>query len=120
MEGLSVYKEGIKATVDQLEQYFSHKGLSPNNFDHVIMHQSNKKMILEIAKKAHIDEAKLLTSIETHGNTGTASIPLTLSIHADKIKRGERLLLVAFGAGFSVVIIDMIRNQDSQPNVFTA
>ena len=70
-----------------------------DNFDYIIPHQANMILLDNIRKKLKINENKMLFSLKNYGNTGPASIPLTISI--SNIKKGSKALLVGFGAGLS-------------------
>lgn len=70
-----------------------------DNFDYIIPHQANMILLDNIRKKLKISDNKMLFSLKNYGNTGPASIPLTISI--SNIKKGSKVLLIGFGAGLS-------------------
>ena len=69
----------------------------------MIPHQANIRIITAIAKRINLPMNKVVLTIETHGNTSSASIPLALdmAVRDGRIKKGDKLLLVGIGAGFS-------------------
>jgi 3-oxoacyl-[acyl-carrier-protein] synthase-3 len=68
-----------------------------------VPHQANKRIIDASAKKLGIEERKVVVTVDLHGNTSAASVPLALSIaaHDGRIKRGDLVLLEAMGGGFT-------------------
>ncbi len=69
--------------------------------DWLIPHQANLRIIEAVADRAHIDRNKVLVNIERYGNTSAASIPLCLDEYRDTLKKGDKMILTAFGAGFT-------------------
>ncbi len=82
----------IKNFVDDLDETI-------NDYDYLVPHQANMILLENIRKKLNLDSKSILYSLNNYGNTGPASIPVTLSIN--KIDKGSKLLLVGFGAGLS-------------------
>ena len=82
----------IKGFINELEENI-------HDYDYLIPHQANMILLENIRKKLKLSEENILYSLKNYGNTGPASIPVTLSIN--KIKKGSKLLLVGFGAGLS-------------------
>ena len=78
-------------------------GLRPEELDWLVPHQANFRIIRATARKLKLDMDKVIVTVEEHGNTSAASVPLALDegVRNGKIKRGQNLLLEAFGAGFS-------------------
>lgn len=75
-------------------------GRGLDDIDWFVFHQANKGLILELADKLGIPQEKMLFTVEKYGNTSAASIPLTLYVHADKIKPGQLVFMGTFGGGF--------------------
>jgi 3-oxoacyl-[acyl-carrier-protein] synthase-3 len=77
--------------------------LTFDDFDYLVPHHPNKRMVEAVAKNLEISMDKILMRIEDVGNTSAACIPLTISssIESGKLKGNERLLLSSIGAGFS-------------------
>ena len=76
-------------------------GLTVETLDYLIPHQANLRIIEAVSSRAGIPDEKVLVNIQHTGNTSAASIPLCLDEFKDKLKKGDKLLLTAFGAGFT-------------------
>lgn len=79
----------------------SRNGLSIDDVDWLVPHQANLRIIEAVAERAGINHDKVLVNIEHYGNTSAASIPLCLTEYRDRLKKGDKLILTAFGAGFT-------------------
>lgn len=110
LEGGKVYRSGVTLMVETIKEYLNEAKLSLSDFDHIIPHQSNLNMLKDTARELQTDLSKFKINIQKVGNTGGASIPICLSefVKKGEIKKGERLLLVSFGAGYTISIIDLI------------
>lgn len=110
LEGGKVYRSGVTLMVETIKEYLKEHNLSLNDFDHIIPHQSNLNMLKDTARELQTDISKFKINIQKVGNTGGASIPICLSefVKKGEIKKGERILLVSFGAGYTISIIDLI------------
>jgi 3-oxoacyl-[acyl-carrier-protein] synthase-3 len=88
---------------DVIEDAFEVTGYSAKDVDWFVPHQANKRIIDGSAHKLGIAPEKIVTTVDRHGNTSAASIPLALSVaSADgRIKRGDLVLLEAMGGGFT-------------------
>ena len=75
--------------------------LTIENIDWLIPHQANKRIIDAVGKEIGISPEKVVVNIENYGNTIAATIPLCLWENAPKMKKGDLVMLTAFGAGFS-------------------
>jgi 3-oxoacyl-[acyl-carrier-protein] synthase-3 len=75
--------------------------LTVDDVDYLIPHQANLRIIEAVSERAQFPKEKVLVNIEHYGNTSGASIPLCLDEYKGKLKKGDRLLLTAFGAGFT-------------------
>ncbi|TIT70356.1 MAG: 3-oxoacyl-ACP synthase, partial [Mesorhizobium sp.] len=82
---------------------FSAAGITAEDLDWFVPHQANKRIIDASAKKLGIAEQKVVVTVDLHGNTSAASVPLALSVAvADgRIKKGDLVLLEAMGGGFT-------------------
>jgi 3-oxoacyl-[acyl-carrier-protein] synthase-3 len=82
---------------------FNATGLTAEDLTWFVPHQANKRIIDASAHKLHIAPQKVVLTVDKHGNTSAASIPLALSIAANdgRIKRGDLVLLEAMGGGFT-------------------
>jgi 3-oxoacyl-[acyl-carrier-protein] synthase-3 len=88
---------------DVIEATFGEAGITAEDLDWFVPHQANKRIIDASAKKLGIEERKVVVTVDLHGNTSAASVPLALSIaaHDGRIKRGDLVLLEAMGGGFT-------------------
>lgn len=109
MDGKKVYQRGIELTVKAVREFLNKYSLSLDGYKFIIPHQSNVRIIEKIAKQLKCSMDKFLTNIETVGNTASASVPLCLSQKIDEgiVKKGDRLLLVSYGAGYTISIVDL-------------
>lgn len=112
LAGHKVYKNGVSLTIETIQGYLTSKSLSISEFDYVVPHQANMRMLVEIAKGLSLELSSFLINIEKTGNTGGASIPICLSQYykQGKIKKGDRILLCSFGSGYTISVIDLIWN----------
>ena len=109
MDGRKVYQRGIELTVKTVKEFLNKYSLSLADYKFIIPHQSNLRIIEKIAKQLKCHHEKFLTNIESVGNTASASVPLCLSQKVDEgvVNKGDRLLLVSYGAGYIVSITDL-------------
>ncbi|QDB99791.1 beta-ketoacyl-ACP synthase III [Mesorhizobium sp. 8] len=103
MEGREVFKHAVGMITDVIEATFDQAGITADDLAWFVPHQANKRIIDASAKKLGIAEEKVVVTVDLHGNTSAASVPLALSIAvADgRIKRGDLVLLEAMGGGFT-------------------
>ncbi|MCP9612545.1 beta-ketoacyl-ACP synthase III [Coprobacter tertius] len=100
-EGRAVYKHAVSDMLEASLEVMKRNNLDVNTLDWFIPHQANARIIEAIAGRIEIDPKKVVINIEKYGNTSAASIPLCLSEWEDKFKKGDNLVLAAFGAGFT-------------------
>jgi 3-oxoacyl-[acyl-carrier-protein] synthase-3 len=103
MEGREVFKHAVGMITDVIESVFEQAGIGAADIDWFVPHQANKRIIDASAKKLGIEPEKVVVTVESHGNTSAASVPLALSIAASdgRIKKGDLVLLEAMGGGFT-------------------
>ena len=103
MEGRAVFKHAVAMISDVIADTFAATGYNANDIDWFVPHQANKRIIDDSAHKLGIAPEKVILTVEKHGNTSAASIPLALAVGiADgRIKRGNLVLLEAMGGGFT-------------------
>ncbi|HQF30577.1 MAG TPA: beta-ketoacyl-ACP synthase III [Hyphomicrobiales bacterium] len=103
MEGKEVFRHAVGMITDVIEDAFAATGTSAGDVDWFVPHQANRRIIDGSAKKLGIPLEKTVTTVDRHGNTSAASIPLALSVAvADgRIKEGDLVLLEAMGGGFT-------------------
>ena len=103
MEGRAVFKHAVAMISDVIYDVFKETGYTAADIDWFVPHQANKRIIDDSARKLGIAPEKIVTTVDRHGNTSAASIPLALAVAvADgRIKKGDLLLLEAMGGGFT-------------------
>ena len=85
---------------DDCELIAKRNGLDKNNIAFVVPHQANMRIIEAVAKRLELPLDQVLVNIEHFGNTSAATIPLALWEYEHRLKKGDNLILTAFGAGF--------------------
>jgi len=103
MEGREVFKHAVANITDVIEDAFRATGYSAADIDWFVPHQANKRIIDGSAQKLGIAPNKVVSTVDVHGNTSAASIPLALSVAVGdgRIKQGDLVLLEAMGGGFT-------------------
>jgi 3-oxoacyl-[acyl-carrier-protein] synthase III len=103
MEGREVFKHAVGMITDVIVAAFEATGLTADDINWFVPHQANKRIIDASAHKLHIAPQKVVLTVDQHGNTSAASIPLALAVAvADgRIKKGDLVLLEAMGGGFT-------------------
>jgi len=103
MEGREVFKHAVAMITDVIEDAFKATGYSATDIDWFVPHQANKRIIDGSAHKLGIAPEKVVITVDRHGNTSAASIPLALfdAVSDRRIKRGNLILLEAMGGGFT-------------------
>ena len=103
MEGKEVFRFAVGAITDVIKDVFRDTGYTADDLDWFVPHQANKRIIDGSAHKLGIAPGKVVTTVDRHGNTSAASIPLALdvAIKDGRIKRGDLVLLEAMGGGFT-------------------
>ncbi len=103
MEGKEVFRHAVGMITDVIEDAYSATGYSSEDIDWFVPHQANLRIIDGSAKKLKIAPNKVVVTVDKHGNTSAASIPLALStaVNDGRIKKGDLVLLEAMGGGFT-------------------
>jgi 3-oxoacyl-[acyl-carrier-protein] synthase-3 len=103
MEGREVFRYAVGMITDVVEDAFKATGYSAADIDWFVPHQANKRIIDGSAHKLGIAPEKVVITVDRHGNTSAASIPLALAEASSdgRIKRGDLVLLEAMGGGFT-------------------
>jgi 3-oxoacyl-[acyl-carrier-protein] synthase-3 len=103
MEGKDVFRFAVGAITDVIKDVFRDTGYTADDLDWFVPHQANKRIIDGSAHKLGIAPEKVVTTVDLHGNTSAASIPLALDVAVKdgRIKRGDLVLLEAMGGGFT-------------------
>jgi 3-oxoacyl-[acyl-carrier-protein] synthase-3 len=103
MTGNEVFKVAVKTLDAVVEETLAANGLDQSAIDWLIPHQANLRIISATAKRLAMPMERVIVTVDRHGNTSAASVPLALdeAVRSGKVKRGELLLLEAFGGGFT-------------------
>ncbi len=103
MEGREVFKHAVGMITDVIEAAFEATGTTADDVDWLVPHQANRRIIDGSAKKLGIPLEKVVVTVDQHGNTSAASIPLALDTAAadGRIKKGDLVMLEAMGGGFT-------------------
>ncbi len=100
-EGQAVYKHAVTRMYEVSKEICERNHLTNDNIDWYVPHQANKRIIDAVAERLQIDPQKVMINIERFGNTTAATLPLCLWEWESKLKRGDNIILSAFGAGFT-------------------
>ncbi|MDA3850061.1 MAG: ketoacyl-ACP synthase III [Spirochaetaceae bacterium] len=103
MDGRAVYNFAVRVNVSILKELMERNRLSIDDVDWVVPHQANARIISAAAKRLNFPQEKFFMNLEEYANTSAASIPLALTQmeREGKLKRGQRILTVGFGAGLT-------------------
>jgi 3-oxoacyl-[acyl-carrier-protein] synthase-3 len=100
-EGSAVYKFAVTNMADVAAQVAERNSLTKENISWLVPHQANKRIIDATASRVGISEDHVMMNIERYGNTTAGTIPLLLWDYEKKLKKGDNLLMAAFGGGFT-------------------
>ena len=103
-DGQAVFRFAVRNTEEACRRILDRNGIGPEEIDLFVSHQANRRIILSAAEKLGLPEEKVVINIERFGNTTAATIPLALNdaVDSGRLKRGDLLLMVSVGAGFTV------------------
>lgn len=103
MTGNEVFKIAVKTLDATVDETLKANGLERSDLDWLIPHQANLRIISATAKRLQMPMERVIVTIDRHGNTSSASVPLALdeAVRSGRVQRGELLLLEAFGGGFT-------------------
>ncbi len=103
MEGNAVFKMAVNTLDAIVDETLTANGLEKSDVDWLVPHQANIRILQSTAKKLGMSMDRVVTTVDKHGNTSAASIPLALdvAVRDGRIKRGETILMEAFGGGFT-------------------
>ena len=103
MNGKEVFKSAVGCLSEAAETVMKDLGVSAEDIDFLVPHQANTRIIDGVGHKLGLPAEKVIITVDHHGNTSAASIPLALSesIASGKIKKGDLVVLTAMGAGFT-------------------
>jgi len=103
MRGNEVFKMAVTTLGRIVDETLNHNGMKKSDIDWLIPHQANIRIIKATARKLRMSMDRVVVTVDEHGNTSAASVPLALdeAVRGGRIKRGETLLMEAFGGGFT-------------------
>jgi 3-oxoacyl-[acyl-carrier-protein] synthase-3 len=103
MKGNEVFKVAVRTLSRIVDETLAANGLERSDVDWLIPHQANLRIIAATGKKLGLPDERVIVTVDRHGNTSAASVPLALdeAVRSGRIQRGELLLLEAFGGGFT-------------------
>ncbi|MEO5599948.1 MAG: beta-ketoacyl-ACP synthase III [Cyclobacteriaceae bacterium] len=100
-EGAAVYKFAVTNMAEAAAQIAERNNLTPNDITWLVPHQANKRIIDATASRVGITQDKVMMNIERYGNTTAGTLPLLLWDYEKKLKKGDNLIMAAFGGGFT-------------------
>ncbi len=103
MQGKEVFRHAVEKLAETAHVALDRAGLAPADVDWIVPHQANLRIIRATAARMHVPMERVVVTVQDHGNTSAASIPLALSVgRADgRIKQGDLLVLEAIGGGLA-------------------
>ena len=103
MEGRETYRFATRTLASTALASIDKAGLQPSDIDLFIPHQANIRIIEAVAKGLDLPMDKMFVNLDRYGNTSAASVPIALAeaVNSGRIKQGDRIVMVAFGAGFT-------------------
>lgn len=103
MDGQAVFKMAVSAMHESAQNVLKTAGLTVADVNHYVPHQANFRIMEKVAQKIGIDMEKMVVTVNRHGNTSAASVPLALdnAVRHDKIQKGDVVLMQAVGAGMA-------------------
>lgn len=103
MDGKQVFKFAVRVLAEAAHEVLDAAGLKTTDIDWLIPHQANIRILQATAKKLEMTDAQVIVSVDRHGNTSAASVPLALdqAVRSGQVQRGQTLLLEGVGGGFT-------------------
>lgn len=99
-EGRNVFRHAVTDMSDDIGEILNRNGLKSEDVDWVVPHEANLRIIEAVAKRADLPLERVMINIDHYGNTSSATIPLALWDNEAKLKKGDTIVMTAFGAGF--------------------
>lgn len=100
-EGSTVFKFAVKNMAHVAAQVMEENNLVSEDISYLVPHQANKRIIDATARRMGVSDDKVMLNIEKYGNTTSGTIPLCLHDYENKLKKGDNIILAAFGGGFT-------------------
>jgi 3-oxoacyl-[acyl-carrier-protein] synthase-3 len=103
MDGQAVFKFAVKVLAEVAEEVLAAAGMTSTQVDWLVPHQANIRIMQATAKKLHLPAEKCIVTVDRHGNTSAASVPLALdeAVRSGKVGAGDTVLLEGVGGGFA-------------------
>ena len=103
MDGQAVFKFAVRVLSEMAEECCAHAGIATSEIDWLVPHQANMRIIDSTGKKLGLPVEKVVVTVDVHGNTSAASVPLALdqAVRDGRIQRGQKVLLEGVGGGFT-------------------
>jgi 3-oxoacyl-[acyl-carrier-protein] synthase-3 len=103
MAGREVFKAAVRSMAEAADQALARAGLTGDDVDLLIPHQANMRIIEATARYANISMDKVFVNVDRYGNMSSATVPVALdeAVEEGRLKPGDTVLMVAFGAGFT-------------------
>ena len=103
MNGRAVFKVAVNSVVPAIQESLEAENLKPDDVDLYVFHQANLRIIESAREKLGVDFSKMMVTVSKYGNTSAASIPIALTdaVLENRLKKGDRVALIGFGAGFT-------------------
>ncbi len=99
--GQPVFKAAVKGMTSTIHQVLERNHMSVDDIDWLVPHQANKRIIQAVGDGIKIEPEKVMVNIEKYGNTTAGTLPLCLWDYENRLKKGDNLMLTAFGGGFT-------------------
>ncbi len=100
-EGQAVFKWAVVKMAEATEEILKRNNMTSQDISYLLPHQANMRIISATGKRLEMPDEKVLVNIEKYGNTTSATIPMLMFENQHKFKKGDNLILTAFGAGFT-------------------
>jgi len=100
-DGQTVFKNAVFNMADVSERILERNNIKNEEIDWLAAHQANKRIVEATARRIKLDPSKVMLNIHHYGNTTSATLPLLLADYENQLKKGDKIILAAFGGGFS-------------------
>jgi 3-oxoacyl-[acyl-carrier-protein] synthase-3 len=101
MQGKDVFKHAVRGMALSAEKVLEQAGWTKDEVDWLVPHQANMRLIKSAAERLELPLDRVVVNIEKYGNMSAASIPVAMSEGCEKFKKGDKIVCLAFGAGFT-------------------
>ncbi|MCK5637861.1 MAG: ketoacyl-ACP synthase III [Flavobacteriaceae bacterium] len=100
-DGQTVFKNAVFNMADVCEKILDRNKLNNDDISWLTAHQANKRIIEATGRRMNLDASKVMLNIQNYGNTTSATIPLLFADYEEQLKKGDKIIIAAFGGGFS-------------------